>query len=75
MSVILAGRVLRYFAEAYLGIKLGADAHHFLQRNAWTIAGIALVLAVAFYLLIQLDERRDGGRRGRRSPSPATTSP
>jgi membrane protein YqaA with SNARE-associated domain len=68
VSVIVAGRVLRYFAEAYLGVKLGTDAHHFLQRNAWMIVGIVLVLAAAFYLLIQLNERRDRGRRGRRSP-------
>jgi len=56
--VILVARVIRYFGEAYLGIQLGEDAQGFLQRNGWTLTGIALVMAFALYWLIRLSDRR-----------------
>ena len=56
--VILVARVIRYFGEAYLGIRLGADAQGFLQRNAWTLIGVALGLAFVLYLLIRWSDRR-----------------
>jgi membrane protein YqaA with SNARE-associated domain len=45
MAVVLVARVSRYFGDAYLGIKLGMDAQGFLQRNAWTLIGIAILVA------------------------------
>lgn len=62
-GVILLARLLRYFGDAYLGVRLGADAQGFLARNAWTLAGIALVAAAAFFLLV-----RWNGRNGRGLP-------
>ena len=47
-AVILIARLLRFFGDAFLGIRLGSGAQAFLAGNAWTLAGIALVLAVAF---------------------------
>jgi membrane protein DedA with SNARE-associated domain len=58
IAVILLARFLRYFGDAYLGIRLGGDAEAFLQRNAWTLIGIALGVAAVFYLLIQINDRR-----------------
>ena len=40
--VIVVSRILRYFGVAFLAVKLGTDAQGFLQRNAWTLAGIGL---------------------------------
>jgi membrane protein YqaA with SNARE-associated domain len=58
-AVILLARILRYFGEAYLGMKLGEEgAKAFLRGNAWTLAGVMAVLALAFYLLARLNERR-----------------
>ena len=58
LGVILLGRVIRYFGEAYLGIELGADAQTFLARHVWVILGIALALAGAAYVLIGMIDRR-----------------
>jgi membrane protein YqaA with SNARE-associated domain len=57
-GIVLFARVVRYFGEAYLGLQLGADAHGFLVRNGWTLAGAAAGMAAALYLLIRLSERR-----------------
>ena len=58
MAVILVARLIRYFGLAWLGIQLGEDAQGFLVRNGWTLAGVALVMAFALYLLIRLNDRR-----------------
>jgi membrane protein YqaA with SNARE-associated domain len=58
LAVIVLARVIRYFGLAYLGIQLGEDAHAFLQRNGWTLAGIALGLTLVVYFLIRLNGRR-----------------
>ncbi len=58
LAVILLARIIRYFGEVYLGIRLGQDAQGFLTRNAWVLVGIALALAAALYLLMKLNERR-----------------
>jgi membrane protein YqaA with SNARE-associated domain len=61
LGVILVARVLRYFGDAYLGIKLGANAQGFLERHAWLLIGIVLAIVVVFYLLIRLLDRRRPG--------------
>jgi membrane protein DedA with SNARE-associated domain len=58
LAVIVVARVIRYFSLAYLGIQLGADAQGFLQRNGWTLAGIALAMALIFVFLVRFNERR-----------------
>jgi len=58
LAVVLVARVLRYFGEAYLGIRLGKDAHGFLTQNAWNIAGIAVALALVLVGLIRWYDRR-----------------
>lgn len=58
LAVITVGRILRYFGDAYLGVKLGTDAEGFLQRNAWTLIGVALAVAAALYILIRVNDRR-----------------
>jgi membrane protein DedA with SNARE-associated domain len=55
--VILLARVIRYFGDAYLGMRLGAGAQPFLARNAWTLAGIAVAAAAALFLLIHWKSR------------------
>jgi membrane protein YqaA with SNARE-associated domain len=63
VAVILVGRVIRYFGEAYLAVRLGLGAQQFLRHNAWTLAGVALGLGLALALLLWLaDQRRDGPR-------------
>ncbi|HEV3332891.1 MAG TPA: VTT domain-containing protein [Bryobacteraceae bacterium] len=56
--VVLVARVIRYFGEAYLGVRMGADAQGFLQRNAWTMVGVAIGLAFLLYFLIRWNDRR-----------------
>jgi len=58
LAVVLVARVIRYFGLAWLGIRLGEDATDFLQRNGWTLAGVALGLALALVFLIRWSDRR-----------------
>lgn len=55
--VVLAARIIRYAGEAYVGIKLGEESTDFLQKNAWTLVGAALGLAMLLYVLIRLSDR------------------
>ena len=58
LSVVLLARVIRYYGEAYLGIRLGQDAHGFLRQNAWNIVGVFLALALLLVALIKWQDRR-----------------
>lgn len=58
LGIVLLARVIRYFGLAYLGIQLGEDAQGFLQRNGWTLTGIALALTFVLYFLIRFNDRR-----------------
>ena len=61
--VVALARIVRYFGDAYLGIKLGMDAQGFLQRNAWTLVGVALGIALVMYVLIRWNDRRQAAAR------------
>ena len=54
IAVVLVARILRYFGDAYLGIRLGLDAQGFLTRNAWTLVGVALAAAAGLYVLMRV---------------------
>lgn len=56
--VILAGRCIRYFGEAYLGVRLGEGSAQFLRSHTWHLVGGALVLFGVLYLLMLWTERR-----------------
>ena len=58
LAVILLARTIRYFGQAYLGIRLGGGAQFYLRQNAWTIAGAALAIALAAVALIQWNNRK-----------------
>ena len=57
MVVMLTARVLRYFGEAWLGVKLGQESTRYLRDHAWNLAGSALALALALYLLVRFSDR------------------
>jgi membrane protein YqaA with SNARE-associated domain len=58
LAVIIVARLIRYFGEVYLGIRLGQDAQGFLTRNAWVLVGVALALATVVHVLMKLSDRR-----------------
>ena len=58
LLVVLAARMLRYFGEAWLGLHLGEQAEEFLRRNAMSLLGVALAMAMSVYLGIRWNERR-----------------
>jgi membrane protein YqaA with SNARE-associated domain len=62
-AVILVSRVIRYFGEAYLGVRLGMGAQDFVKHHAWELAGMAVGLSLAMVLLLRLAERRGGAPR------------
>ena len=63
LLVIAVSRVLRYFGAAYLGLKLGADAQGFLERNGWILLGVALGIGLALLVLIRWTDRRGQAAR------------
>jgi membrane protein DedA with SNARE-associated domain len=58
LGVIFLARVIRYFGETYVGIRLGQDALGFLTRNAWNIAGFVFVVVLIFVALVKWYDRR-----------------
>lgn len=51
IPVILVARVVRYFGEAYLGIRLGQESMPWLRTHMWALAAIAAGACVAVFLI------------------------
>jgi len=58
LGVVLLARVIRYYGEAYLGIRLGEDARSFLTHNGWNIGAVALAMALVLACMIRWYDRR-----------------
>lgn len=71
LLVIAVARAIRYFGEAYLGMKFGQESTHFLRANTWPIAAGAVVLFAVLYALLMLNDRRR--RIARRLPPPTSS--
>lgn len=56
--VIVLGRSIRYFGEAYLGVRLGEGSAQFLRAHTWHLVGGAVALFAVLYVLLMLTERR-----------------
>jgi membrane protein DedA with SNARE-associated domain len=56
--VMLAARIPRYFALAYLGAQLGRESLPWLKAHVWHMFGIAAVLFVLLYAMIRISDRR-----------------
>lgn len=56
--VVLAARILRYFSEAWLGVKLGEESTHFLATHGWYFLAGAVALFAVFYGYIRLMDAR-----------------
>lgn len=69
-AVVFSARFVRYFGEAWIGIRLGRESAKFLERHAWDFIAGAMLLFASLYLFILLRERRRGKpRRDLRSGS------
>lgn len=49
IGVVLLARILRYFGEAWLGIRLGLDSTAFLKAHAWHFAGASVLLCAVLF--------------------------
>jgi membrane protein YqaA with SNARE-associated domain len=58
LALIVAARVIRYFGEAYLGIKLGQESMAWLKGNIWTLVAVASAFCGILYLVIRWNRRR-----------------
>ena len=58
VSVVLAARVIRYFALAYLAQRYGSQTLSFLKSHALEAAAIALLLAAVTLVLLRLARGR-----------------
>jgi membrane protein YqaA with SNARE-associated domain len=66
LAVIVAARVVRYFGEAYLGIKLGQESVPWLKAHMWSMAGAALGFCVAVYVAVLVARSRRGASKASR---------
>ncbi len=59
VGVIVLARCIRYFGEAWLGLKLGRDSAAFLTSHAWEfIAGAALLFCALYAWITYKDHQR-----------------
>ncbi|HLJ18215.1 MAG TPA: VTT domain-containing protein [Bryobacteraceae bacterium] len=56
--IIIAARVPRYFALAYLGSRLGMSSVPWLKEHVWQMLAGAAVLFLLLYVLVRIWERR-----------------
>jgi membrane protein DedA with SNARE-associated domain len=61
-GVVLAARVVRYFALAYLGMRYGAQTFLFLRKHILEVAVIALLLAAVSVIVLKLVQRAQSRR-------------
>lgn len=52
--VVLAARIPRYFVLARLGARLGTGAFDYLREQVWLLAGIAVALYFALWLILRV---------------------
>ena len=57
LLVLLAGRIPRYAALAYLGAELGEKSGAWIKEHLWPMFALAVVLSVALYALIRWSDR------------------
>jgi membrane protein YqaA with SNARE-associated domain len=57
VATVIFARVLRYFGEAFLAVKLGSGAEAFLRHNTWNMVGIFLLFAALVFVAIRLSDR------------------
>jgi membrane protein YqaA with SNARE-associated domain len=58
LPVVLVARILRYFGEAWLGVRLGHESTAFLKTHAWIFGVGAVLLFVSLYGYILFRDRR-----------------
>ncbi|MDP9170918.1 MAG: hypothetical protein M3N54_09905, partial [Acidobacteriota bacterium] len=60
-AVLITARILRYFGEAWLGIRLGRDSTRFLTGHAWQFVSAAAALFLVLYGFVLIRERVRSG--------------
>ena len=58
-GVVLLARILRYFGEAWLGIRLGLDSTAFLKAHVWHFAGASVMLCAVLFGYLRWRDRKD----------------
>ena len=58
VGVVLLARSIRYFGEAWLGVRLGTESTAFLKAHALDFCLVALLLFAALYGWIRWKDRR-----------------
>lgn len=58
VTVILLARAVRYFGEAYLGIRLGQESMGWFKAHVWHMTGVALAFCVGVAVIIRWRDSR-----------------
>lgn len=57
-GAVLAARILRYFGEAWLGVRLGRESTGFLTSHGWDFLAGAVLLGLILYAFVLWRDRR-----------------
>jgi len=60
-AVVLVGRAIRYYGEAWLGVVLGEGSGRFLRAHTWHLILGAVAVFAVLYVAVMLFERRKAG--------------
>jgi membrane protein YqaA with SNARE-associated domain len=58
LGVILAARIPRYGAMAYLGAQLGENSNAWLKSHLWHMGALSVALFVGLYALLKFSEKK-----------------
>jgi membrane protein YqaA with SNARE-associated domain len=60
LGVVALARVLRFFGGAWLGVTVGESSAGFLRSHTWQFVDAAVVLFLALYLLVRVNDHWRG---------------
>jgi membrane protein YqaA with SNARE-associated domain len=58
IGIFVAGRIPRYFALAYLGMRMGSRAMDYIKDHVWHLTAIAACLFLFLMFLVKLADKR-----------------
>ncbi len=56
LTIVLIGRILRYFGLAFLGARMGRYPARFLRTHSWQLVTVSAGIFVALYLAIRIKD-------------------
>lgn len=56
LAVVLVARVIRYFGEAWLGVRVGLESTRFLREHVWALTAGAVGLVLLMVVILRMND-------------------